>query len=149
LFIHTSSQGHRSPAQQHDPPDQAAGHTVDAGQLGYAASMPDGLPSQPAPLNTDAGRDWLLRMIDLVQPNVVILDNVMSLISGVMKEEETWQQTLPLVLGITALGKAQIWLDHIGWNSDRQYGTSTKGWFFDARMIAIDGERVRDLTHQW
>ncbi|MBV8916415.1 MAG: hypothetical protein JOZ05_25680 [Acetobacteraceae bacterium] len=39
---------------------------------------------------------------------------------------------MPLVLGITALGKAQIWLDHTGWNSGRQYGTSTKGWFFDA-----------------
>jgi hypothetical protein len=63
---------------------------------------------------------------------VVILDNVMSLIAGVMKEEEPWQQTLPLVLSITALGKAQIWLDHTGWNTDRQYGTSTKGWFFDA-----------------
>jgi hypothetical protein len=56
----------------------------------------------------------------------------MSLIAGVMKEEEPWQQTLPLVLGITALGKAQIWLDHTGHNTDRQYGTSIKGWFFDA-----------------
>jgi hypothetical protein len=92
---------------------------------------------QPAPLNTDAGRDWLLRMITLVQPDVVVLDNVMSLIAGVMKEEEPWQQTLPLVLGITALGKAQIWLDHTGWNSDRQYGTSTKGWFFDAIGVLL------------
>jgi hypothetical protein len=92
---------------------------------------------QPAPLNRDEGRDWLLRMIALVQPDVVILDNVMSLIAGVMKEEEPWQQTLPLVLGITALGKAQIWLDHTGWNSDRQYGTSTKGWFFDAIGVLL------------
>ena len=79
-----------------------------------------------------------------VQPDVVILDNVMSLIAGVMKEEEPWQQTLPLVLGITALSKAQIWLDHTGHNSDRQYGTSTKGWFFDAIgvMLRPDGEQV-------
>jgi hypothetical protein len=61
----------------------------------------------------------------------------MSLIAGVMKEEEPWAQTLPLVLGITALGKAQIWLDHTGHNSDRQYGTSTKGWFFDAIGVLV------------
>jgi hypothetical protein len=54
-----------------------------------------------------------------------------------MKEEEPWAQTLPLVLGITALGKAQIWLDHTGHNSDRQYGTSTKGWFFDAIGVLL------------
>jgi hypothetical protein len=91
----------------------------------------------PSPLNTDEGREWLLRMIALVQPDIVVLDNVMSLIAGVMKEEEPWKQTLPLVLGITALGKAQIWLDHTGWNSDRQYGTSTKGWFFDAIGVLL------------
>jgi AAA domain len=92
---------------------------------------------KPAPLNTPEGQEWLLKFIALVQPDVVILDNVMSLIAGVMKEEEPWQQTLPLVLGITALGKAQIWLDHTGWNSDRQYGTSTKGWFFDAIGVLL------------
>jgi hypothetical protein len=101
----------------------------------FAARFPQ--LGKPAPLNTDEGREWLLRMIALLQPDVVILDNVMSLIAGVMKEEEPWQQTLPLVLGITAIGKAQIWLDHTGWNSDRQYGTSTKGWFFDAIGVLL------------
>jgi hypothetical protein len=101
----------------------------------FAARFPQ--LGKPAPLNTDEGREWLLRMIALVQPDVVLLDNVMSLIAGVMKEEEPWQQTLPLVLGITALGKAQIWLDHTGHNSDRQYGTSTKGWFFDAIGVML------------
>jgi hypothetical protein len=63
-----------------------------------------------------------------------------------MKEEEPWQLTLPLVLGITALGKAQIWLDHTGHNSDRQYGTATKAWFFDAVgvMLRPDGEQARE-----
>jgi hypothetical protein len=110
----------------------------------FAARFPQ--LGKPAPLNTDEGREWLLRLIDLVQPDVVILDNVMSLIAGVMKEEEPWQQTLPLVLGITALGKAQIWLDHTGHNSDRQYGTSTKGWFFDVIgvMLRPNGEQQRE-----
>jgi hypothetical protein len=119
----------------------------------FAARFPQ--LGKPSPLNTDEGQEWLLRMIALVLPDVVILDNVMSLIAGVMKEEEPWQQTLPLVLGITALGKAQIWLDHTGWNSDRQYGTSTKGWFFDAigvlhrppEDVAVgEGESCFDLS---
>lgn len=101
---------------------------------------------KPAPLNTDDGQAWLLHLIALVQPDVVVLDNVMSLIAGVMKEEEPWQQTLPLVLGITALGKAQIWLDHTGHNTDRQYGTATKAWFFDVVgvMLRPDGKQARE-----
>jgi hypothetical protein len=115
--------------QAHVPPGNLLIYSLQRADE-FAARFPP--LGKPAPLNTDEGHEWLLRMIALVQPDVVILDNVMSLIAGVMKEEEPWQQTLPLVLGITALGKAQIWLDHTGWNSDRQYGTSTKGWFFDA-----------------
>jgi hypothetical protein len=33
---------------------------------------------------------------------------------------------------LSRAGIAQIWLDHTGWNTDRQYGTSTKAWKFDA-----------------
>jgi hypothetical protein len=39
---------------------------------------------------------------------MVILDNVMSLIVGVMKGRGAMQRTMPLVLGITY---SQIWLD--------------------------------------
>ena len=108
----------------------------------FAARFPQ--LGKPSPLNTDEGREWLLRMIALFQPDFVILDNVaIWLIAGVMKEEEPWQQTLPLVLGITALGKAQIWLDHTGHNTDRQYGTSTKGWFFDAIGVMLRPQEAR------
>ena len=120
--------------QQDVPPDNLLIYSLQRADE-FAARFPQ--LGKPSPLNTDEGREWLLRLIALVQPDVVILDNVMSLIAGVMKEEEPWQQTLPLVLGITALGKAQIWLDHTGHNSDRQYGTSTKGWFFDAIGVML------------
>jgi hypothetical protein len=92
---------------------------------------------QPSPLNTAEGQDWLLNFIALVKPDVVILDNVMSLLAGVMKEEEPWVLTVPLVLGISALGIAQIWLDHTGWNTDRQYGGSVKAWLFDAVGVLL------------
>jgi hypothetical protein len=127
--------------QAHVPPGNLLIYSLQRADE-FAARFPQ--LGKPAPLNTEEGRDWLLRMIALVQPDVVILDNVMSLIAGVMKEEEPWQQTLPLVLGITELGKAQIWLDHTGWNSDRQYGTSTKGWFFDA--IGLLSRPPQDVT---
>jgi hypothetical protein len=91
----------------------------------------------PKHLNTEEGQNWLLALIDLVQPDIVFLDNVMSLIAGVQKDEETWQQTLPLVLAITARGKSQVWADHTGWNTARQYGTSTKAWPFDAVGVLL------------
>ena len=77
----------------------------------FAARFPQlGKPS----LNTDEGREWLLRMIALVQPDLGDLRQRHVADRRRVKEEEPWQQTLPLVLGITALGKAQIWLDHTG-----------------------------------
>jgi hypothetical protein len=97
----------------------------------------------PKPLNHEEGQSWLLGLIDLTQPHIIFLDNVMSLLDGVQKEEETWQQTLPLVLAITARGKSQVWADHTGWNTARQYGTSTKGWLFDAVGLLQTPERAK------
>ena len=85
------------------------------------------------PLNTKAGRRWLLALIDaLGGVDAVILDNVMSLITGDQKDELAWAETMPLVHALTARRIAQVWLDHTGWNTDRQYGSSTKAWQFDA-----------------
>ena len=56
----------------------------------------------------------------------------MSLIEGDQKDEVPWSQTLPLVTELTAAAIAQVYLDHTGHNSDRQYGSSTKAWRFDA-----------------
>jgi hypothetical protein len=61
-----------------------------------------------------------------------MFDNVMSLISGDQKDEVPWSQTLPLVAELTRRGIAQVYLDHTGHNTDRQYGSSTKGWRMDA-----------------
>jgi len=111
------------------PPDSLMIYALQRGEE-FAARFPQ--LGKPAPLNTEAGRQWLLRLIALTQPDLIIFDSVMSLLSGVMKEEETWSLTNQLVRDVTAMGKSQIWIDHTGWNSDHQYGTATKGWFFDA-----------------
>jgi hypothetical protein len=106
----------------------------------YARRFPQLGP--PRPLNEDAGREWLLKFIALVRPDIVILDNVMSLITGKQTEEDAWSQTLPLVLAITALGIAQVWLDHTGWQTNRQYGSSTKAWFFDVVGMMLRPENL-------
>ena len=85
------------------------------------------------PLNTEEGRSWLLALIEAVGPiDVVIFDNVMSLISGDQKDEIAWSGTLDLVQSLTTKRIGQVWLDHTGHNQDRQYGSSTKAWRFDS-----------------
>ncbi len=83
-------------------------------------------------LNTPEGKTWLLALIEQIKPSVIIFDNVMSLISGDQKDELSWSATLDLVQTLTAKRIGQLWLDHTGHNQDRQYGSSTKAWRFDA-----------------
>jgi putative DNA primase/helicase len=86
-----------------------------------------------APLNTKEGKDFILELIKAIGGvDVVIFDNVMSLISGDQKDEVPWTETLPLVSELTSMRIGQIWADHTGHNKDRQYGSSTKAWRFDA-----------------
>jgi hypothetical protein len=85
-----------------------------------------------APLNTQDGQVFVQRLIDIVQPDGIMIDNVMSLISGDHKDEIPWSETWPLVFSITKQKIAQVWLDHAGHDGVRQYGSSTKAWRFDA-----------------
>jgi hypothetical protein len=86
-----------------------------------------------APLNTDAGRAFLLALIKAVGGvDLIIFDNVMSLLEGDQKDELAWSAVLDLVSQLTVMRIGQLWLDHTGHNNDRQYGSSTKAWRFDA-----------------
>lgn len=86
-----------------------------------------------APLNTAGGQNFLLALIAaLGGVDVIIFDNVMSLISGDQKDELSWTETLPLVASLTSKRIGQIWLDHTGHDRTRQYGSNTKSWRFDA-----------------
>ncbi len=85
------------------------------------------------PLNTPEGHEWVLSLIDaLGGVDVVVFDNVMSLIAGDQKDEVPWSATMPLVQALTGRDITQLWLDHTGHNTDRQYGSSTKAWPFDS-----------------
>ncbi len=97
----------------------------------FAAEFPS-LGVMP-PLNTEEGHNYILALIDFLGGvDVVIFDNVMSLITGDHKDELPWSDTLPLVMQLTRRRVGQIWIDHTGHNTDRQYGSATKAWRFDA-----------------
>lgn len=111
----------------------------------YAADTAEALAEQfpqlgvMQPLNTEAGQDFVYALIDMLGGvDVVIFDNVMSLIAGDQKDEIPWSETLPLVAGLTRRHIGQIWLDHAGHNTSRQYGSSTKAWRFDAVGIMTE-----------
>jgi hypothetical protein len=131
--------------QRNIPPDSLMIYSMQLAEE-FARRFPQLGP--PAPLNEEKGREWLLHFIALVKPDVVILDNVMSLITGKQSDEEPWGLTLPLVLAITALGIAQVWLDHTGWVTSRQFGSSTKAWFFDVVGMLLRPEKIILSEHE-
>lgn len=118
------------------------------GEEDFAKRFPS-LGTMP-PLNTEAGQNWTLALLDdLGGADVVVFDNVMSLLQGVQKEEEAWAGVLPLVQTLTARRVGQVWLDHTGHAADRQYGSSTKAWRFDSVGILTaptDDKPARDET---
>lgn len=94
------------------------------------------------PLNTEAGQEFILAVIAMLgRVDAVFFDNRMSLLSGDMKDEVPWAQTMPLVKEITKQRIAQIWLDHTGHNTGQLYGTKTKEWPFDAVALLTKAER--------
>jgi hypothetical protein len=84
------------------------------------------------PLNTEAGQNFIKRLVAIIRPDAIVFDNVMSLITGDQKDEVPWSETLSLVAYLTAQQIGQLWCDHTGWDTKRQYGSSTKAWRFDA-----------------
>ena len=101
-----------------------------------------------APLNSEEGLNFLSALIAaLGGVDVVIFDNVMSLLAGDQKDEVSWSEVLPLVRYLTSRRIGQIWMDHTGHNSDRQYGSSTKAWCFDGVGIMTplpDGQQQKE-----
>lgn len=87
---------------------------------------------QMQPLNTPAGRDFVLALVKKIEPDCIIFDNRMSLLTGDMKEELPWTETMPLVQELTRKRIAQIWIDHTGHDASHIYGSKTKEWSFDA-----------------
>jgi len=88
-----------------------------------------------APLNTPKGQaqmeQQITRMGGAEKVDLIIFDNIMSLIAGDHKDEEGWRNTLPWVRKLTRRCIGQIWLHHTGHDDNRGYGTKTREWQMD------------------
>jgi hypothetical protein len=85
-----------------------------------------------APLTTPAGRDAIEREIKAMGGvDLIIFDNIMSLVGGDMKEEESWRKVLPWIKSLTKRSIAQIWIHHTGHDESHGYGTKTREWQMD------------------
>jgi hypothetical protein len=105
-----------------------------------AAMYPD--LGEMGPLNTADGQAFVLKLIDkLGGVDVVFFDNRMSLLSGDMKEEGPWTDTMALVKELTSRRIAQIWIDHTGHDTGRIYGTKTKEWQFNVVGLMEKADR--------
>jgi AAA domain len=84
------------------------------------------------PLNTIEGQAWMNALIDKIGGlDLVILDNIMCLTVGDMKDPEPWQQTIPWALSLTKRSIGQIWIHHTGHDETRSYGDKTREWQMD------------------
>lgn len=94
------------------------------------------------PLNTKAGQHFVDVIIEaLGGVDLLILDNVQSLLLGDMKDEEPWQHTLPWVRSLTSRNIGQIWAHHTGHDESRGYGSKTREWQLDSVILMEAVER--------
>lgn len=91
------------------------------------------------PLDSDEGRDWLLAVIEMLGVNFAVLDNVMSLTAGDLREETTWRALVPLARELSRRTVGQLWLHHVGHDKSRPYGSRLFAWQMDAVIL---GEAV-------
>lgn len=98
--------------------------------------------SQMPPLDTEAGQRWLDGLIEHVGGvDFIILDNIMSLTVGDMKEEVPWRPVTAWMRSLTKRRIGCLWITHTGHDSTKTYGTKTREWQLDVAMI---GEKVED-----
>jgi hypothetical protein len=98
-----------------------------------------------APLNTEAGQQFINHIIEAIGGiDCAIGDNVQALLSGDMKDEEPWQQTLPWVRELTRRAIAQIWAHHTGHDETHGYGSKTREWQLDTVALLERIERPED-----
>ena len=84
------------------------------------------------PLNTPQGQAFIDQLITKIGGlDLIVFDNVMSLIAGDQKDEEGWRQTMPWVRALTRRCIGQIWVHHTGHDEHHSYGTKTREWQMD------------------
>lgn len=92
------------------------------------------------PVNTPEGQQLVERTIARMGGcDFIVLDSVMALTAGSMKEEDSWAETMPWARTLTQRGIGQFWVHHTGHDESRSYGTKIREWGMD---LVIQNERV-------
>ena len=108
---------------------------------GFHALSTEDIPNFQ-PLNTAMGQAAVEELIaEIGGCDFIIFDNVMSLISGSMVDEEAWAQTLPWAKSLTKRGIGQLWVHHTGHDETKGYGTKTREWQMDVVIHLTKTER--------
>jgi hypothetical protein len=69
--------------------------------------------------------------------DLVIFDNIMALLGGDMRDEESWRKTLDWQKSLTRRHIGQLWIHHTGHDESKGYGTKTREWQMDT-VIALE-----------
>jgi hypothetical protein len=94
-------------------------------------------PELPS-LDTADGQRWLNRYVEDRGPfDLIVFDNIASLLGGSMIGVESWNATKPWVRDLSARGIAQIWVHHTGIDTSHAYGDSTREFEMDT-VIKLD-----------
>jgi hypothetical protein len=94
------------------------------------------------PLNTPVGTAFLNKLLDQIGGiDLVIFDNIMALLTGDQKDEDSWTRILPTVTSLTKRNIGQIWINHTGHDPSRSYGTKTREWRMDVVVHLVEEKR--------
>lgn len=98
-------------------------------------------PSGLIPLNTDDGKEWYYNLIDDVNPDFIILDNLLTLMQLDQNSAEEWvEQVNPLLLRMRREDRSVLFLHHSG-KSGKQLGSMAKEVILDfsiSQSLVID-----------
>ncbi len=114
---------------------------ADVGLYGYNRDVLDD-GEMPA-LNTPEGDAWLMREIDSVDPDLIVFDSIMCLLTGSMAEEESWAPVKEMVRKISRRRIAQVWLHHTGHDTSKSFGTKTREWEMDT-VVSLTKDAQND-----
>jgi hypothetical protein len=88
------------------------------------------------PLNTPEGQQQIEHEIEEIGGiDFLMLDSVMCLTIGDMREEAPWAQAMPWIRSLTRRNIGQMWINHTGHDETHQYGTKTREWQMDTVLF--------------
>jgi hypothetical protein len=81
--------------------------------------------------------------------DLVIFDNIMALLGGDMRDEESWRKTLHWQKSLTRRHIGQLWIHHTGHDESKGYGTKPREWQMDTVIALESVERLEtDVSFQ-